>query len=132
MRLAITALIFVFGLFFILLGLSYLIQPAEMAMSMGLEAKGPKGLATLRADMFPFLAMLGTLMIWGAWKRRGDLLLIPAVVMLTAGLARIASATIEGACEGVVGPVATELALAGLLFVARAVLPHHRVQDMGD
>ncbi|MDD3798072.1 MAG: DUF4345 family protein [Novosphingobium sp.] len=132
MRLAITALVFLGGLFFILLGLSFLFQPAETASTAGLTVSGPTGLATLRADVFPFMTMLGVLMIWGAWRRRGDLLLIPATVILLAALARILSTVLDGAGENFLGSVLTELTLAALLFFARAVLPHHRVQDVGD
>ncbi len=84
MRLILTALIFVEGLFFLLLGLNFLIMPASAALGFGLSPDGPAGLAVLRAD-FPALFFVGGgAMIWGAWKRNGDLLLVPAAIFGTA------------------------------------------------
>ena len=131
MRLAITALVFLGGLFFVLLGLSFLFQPAASAPGFGLATMGTKGLATLRADLFAFFAALGACMIWGAWKRRGDLLLLPAVAMLLAVAARLLSAAIDGPSPTFVSSILIEGVIAALLLFARAILPHHRVEDVG-
>ena len=71
MRLAITALVFLGGLFFVLLGLSFLFQPAASAPGFGLATMGTKGLATLRADLFAFFAALGACMIWARGNGAG-------------------------------------------------------------
>ena len=132
MRLAITALVFLGGLFFVLLGLSFLFQPAASAPGFGLATMGTKGLATLRADLFAFFAALGACMIWGAWKRRGDLLLLPAIVIVLALIGRLVSGAVDGMGDGALASILMEAGIAIVLFVARAVLPHHRVQDVGD
>ena len=132
MRLVITALVFLGGLFFILFGLSFLFQPQVAASGIGLAANGVTGIATLRADFFAFFGILGICMIWGAWKRRGDLLLLPALALLMAVAARLLSAALDGPSPTFVGSVAVEAVLAGILLVARAVLPHHRVEDVGE
>ncbi|OCC25450.1 hypothetical protein MB02_02030 [Croceicoccus estronivorus] len=132
MRLAITALVFLSGLFFILLGLSFLFQPSVTVSSFGLSADGPVGLATLRADLFPFFTFLGVCMIWGAWKRRGDLLLLPAIVLLLALIGRLVSGVLDGAGDNFIGAALIEAGMVVLLFLARSILPHHRVQDVGD
>ena len=132
MRLAITALVFVGGLFFSLLSLSFLFQPSAAITEFGLTPTNPMGLANARADFFAYFAILGAGMIWGAWKRRGDVLLVPAVIMLLALIARLVGAAIEGINDGFVFAAAMEGGFAALLFFARMVLPHHPVQDVGD
>jgi len=82
MRLILTALIFAGGLLFLVLGLQFLLMPSAIASDFGLAPDGAKGLAVLRAD-FPALFFVGGgAMIWGAWKRNGDLLLIPALYLV--------------------------------------------------
>ena len=132
MRLAVTALVFVGGLFFSLLSLSFLLQPSAALSNVGLTAGGIMGLATARADFFAFFAIIGIGMIWGAWKRRGDVLLVPAVVLLLTLAGRLVSAVVDGAPDNLLLAVLIEGGLAAMLFFARAVLPHHRVQDVGD
>ena len=132
MRLAITALVFLGGLFFIMSGLSFLLQPQSIASSLGLAPNGSTGLATLRADFFAFFTLLGICMIWGAWKRRGDLLLLPAVALILAVIARLWSVAMDGMSPTFISSVAIEAVIAALLLFARAILPHHRVQDVGD
>ena len=131
MRLAVTALVFLGGLFFIMSGLSFLFQPQSVASGLGLSANGATGLATLRADFFAFFTLVGVCMIWGAWKRRGDLLLLQAVAMLLAVAARLLSAAIDGPSPTFVSSILIEGVIAALLLFARAILPHHRVEDVG-
>lgn len=132
MRLVITALVFLAGLFFIMSGLSFLLQPQSVASSMGLAPDGIVGLATLRADFFAFFGLLGVCMIWGAWKRRGDLLLLPAVAMIMAIVARLVSAGMDGMSPTFVSSAGIEAIIAALLLFARSILPHHRVEDTGE
>ena len=132
LRIIITALVFLGGLFFIMSGLSFLLQPHTTAPGIGLIPNGAVGLATARADFFALFGLLGICMIWGAWKRRGDLLLLPALAMLMAVGARLLSFTLDGPNPGFLGPIAIEGGLAALLLVARAILPHHRLEDVGE
>lgn len=132
MRLVLTALIFACGLFFILLGLGFLFQPVETGGALGLVAAGPLGSATLRADLLSFFGIAGISMMWGAWKRSGDILLVPALMMALAILGRLVSAASDGAFEGFYRPILIEGAIFVLLMVARTLLPHHRVQDVGE
>jgi hypothetical protein len=124
MRLVLTALIFVEGLLFLVLGLEFLLTPASAAGGFGLSANGPMGLAVLRAD-FPALFFVGGgAMIWGAWKRNGDLLLIPALLFGIALLGRCVSLAVDGAADAFWFPMLVEATAVLLTLVGSRVLPH--------
>ena len=124
MRLILTALIFVEGLFFLVMGLGFLVTPASTVTSFHLTADGVGGLAVLRAD-FPALFFVGGgTMIWGAWKRNGDLLLVPAAIFGIALFGRCVSIAVDGAYEGFWQPMLVEALAVILSLVASRVLPH--------
>jgi hypothetical protein len=124
MRLVLTALIFVQGLFLLLMGVNFLVMPVSAAKSFGLVADGPMGLAVLRAD-FPALFFVGGVaMIWGAWRRNGDLLLVPAAIFGIALVGRFVSAAADGAAPGFWFPMAVEATAVILSLVGSRVLPH--------
>lgn len=124
MRLILTALIFAEGLLFLVLGLQFLIMPADAGASFALAPDGPAGLAVLRAD-FPALFFVGGgAMIWGAWKRNGDLLLIPALLFGIALFGRCVSLIADGAAPGFWTPMLVEAVAVILCLVASRVLPH--------
>lgn len=124
MRLILTALVFVGGLAFALIGLGFLLQPASSGASFGLSASGPTGLAALRADMTAFFVLAGGAMIWGAWRRDGDVLLIPAVLMGIALIGRIVSLIADGPAPGFWQPMVIEAVTIALVLAASRVLPH--------
>lgn len=124
MRLILTALIFAEGLLFLVLGLSFLATPQSAAVGFGLAADGPAGLAVLRAD-FPALFFVGGgAMIWGAWKRNGDLLLVPAAIFGIALLGRCVSLVADGAYPQFWFPMLVEAAAVLLSLIASRMLPH--------
>ena len=124
MRLILTALIFVQGLFFLILGFSFLVTPMSAATSFGLAPEGTAGLAVLRAD-FPALFFVGGgAMIWGAWKRNGDLLLLPAVIFGIALFGRLVSLVADGAYPGFWFPMFVEAVAVVLTLTGSRVLPH--------
>jgi hypothetical protein len=124
MRLFLTAAIFAEGLLFLGLGLQFLLMPASAAASFALAADGAAGLAVLRAD-FPALFFVGGgAMIWGAWKRNGDLLLIPAALFGIALLGRCVSAVADGTAPGFWWPMLVEAVAVLLTLAASRLLPH--------
>jgi hypothetical protein len=127
MRLILTALIFIEGLFFLLAGLQFLVMPLGIAPDFGLAADGAKGLAVLRAD-FPALFFVGGgAMIWGAWKRNGELLLVPAAIFGIALLGRCVSIAADGSYQGFIVPMLVEAAAVVLSVAGSRVLPHQTV-----
>lgn len=130
MRLILTALIFLFGLFDLFMALSFLLNPAETARGFGLAADGARGLSTLRADFMAFFGVTAGCMMWGAWRRNGDLLLVPAALMGTALVVRLFSLMTDGPYEAWHVPMAVEAIHVVLLFAAWRVLPHHRIEEV--
>ncbi len=133
MRLFVTALIFLIGLFMILIAMSVLFQPATTAPSLlGITPEGPHALSTLRGDVQGFFSIIGITMLWGAWKRSGDLLLVPAIIMVLVVIGRLVGVAQDGMYDGFAMAVGMEVAITALLLWARALLPHHAIQDVGD
>ena len=124
MRLVLTALIFVGGLFYFLLGLGFLFVPVGTGASFGLTAEGAQGLATMRADMTAFFVIAAGCMLYGAWRRNGDILLVSAGLFFVALLGRFVSLMADGTWPGFWEPMAIEALTVLALVIASRVLPH--------
>lgn len=130
MRFVLTALIFLFGLFDLMMGLNFLLNPATTATGFGLSANGTQGLSTLRADFTAFFGVVAACMMIGAWRRNADLLLVPAAVMAVAVSVRAISLALDGAYPGWQVPMLVEALHVVLLVAAWRVLPHHRITEL--
>lgn len=130
MRLILTALVFLVGLFDLFMGLNFLFNPVQTAAGFGLAPTGTNGLSTLRADFMAFFGVVAACMMIGAWRRNADLLLVPAALMATAVTVRAISLALDGSYPGFFVPMAVELAHVALLVAAWRVLPHHRIEDL--
>lgn len=130
MRFVLTALVFLFGLFDLFMGLNFLLNPAETALGFGLSANGVQGLSTLRADFTAFFGVVAACMMIGAWRRNADLLLVPVAVMGVAVLVRGVSLVLDGAYPGWQVPMTVEALHVVLLVAAWRVLPHHRIEEL--
>ena len=73
MRMILTAVLFLAGLFNLFLGVSFLLDPARLGAAFNLSPVGPGGLAVLRADLTAFFLVAGGCQLWGGWRRNGDL-----------------------------------------------------------
>lgn len=124
MRFVVTALLFAMGLLFLVLGANFLVFPADAGLGFGLTAQSAQGLAVLRAD-FPALFFVGgATMLWGAWKRNGELLLVPVAIFGIAFIGRVISLALDGTYEAFAFPMAVEAAAVILSLVGSRVLPH--------
>ena len=132
MCLAITALVFLGGLFYLLFGLAFLFQPESAASALGIAPLNAQGMSTLRGDFTGFFGIVGISMLWGAWQRKGDLLLVPAIIMLIIIAGRLVSLAIDGDFDGYLIPLAAEVGTAVILLWARNMLPHHTLEEVGD
>lgn len=130
MRFVLTALVFLFGLFDLFMGLNFLLNPAETALGFGLAATGTAGLSTLRADFTAFFGVVAACMMIGAWRRNADLLLVPAALMATAVTVRAISLALDGTYPGWPVPMVVEALHVALLVAAWRILPHHRIEDL--
>lgn len=130
MRLILTALVFLFGLFDLFMGLNFLFNPQATATGFGLAADSARGLSTLRADFTAFFGVVAVCMMIGAWRRNADLLLVPAALMGTAVVVRAASLGLDGGYPGWQVPMLVELLHVVLLIAAWRVLPHHKIEEL--
>ena len=130
MRLILTALIFLFGLFNLFLGFGFLVQPAQAGADFFLTPVGSGGLAVLRADFAAFFGVAAVCMMLGAWRRNGDLLLVPAALFAVAFIGRSISAMLDGAATAFWLPMSVEAAQVILLAAAWRLLPHHKIEEI--
>ncbi len=130
MRLILTALLFLFGLFNLLLGIGFFVDPVGLGTQFNLSPIGLGGLAVLRADLTAFFLVAGGCQLWGGWRRNGDLLLIPALLFGIAFTGRAVSAALDGPAPGFAMPMTVEALQVILAVAAWRVLPHHRISDI--
>lgn len=130
MRFVLTALIFLFGLFDLMMGLNFLLNPAATAAGFGLAPIGTQGLSSLRADFTAFFGVVAVCMMIGAWRRNADLLLVPAAVMGTAVVVRGISLVLDGTYPGWHVPMIVEALHVILLVAAWRMLPHHKIEEL--
>jgi len=130
MRFVLTALVYLSGLFCLFLGIGFLLDPAGSAAQLAVKPDGVAGLSTIRADFTGIFLVTGLAMLWGAWRRNGDLLLAPAVFYAVAFTGRAIDLAVNGAYPEYFRPMAVEAFWAVLLLAAWRVLPHHRIEEI--
>lgn len=130
MRIAITALVYLSGLLCLFLAVGYLIDPQSSAAQLGVRPDGAAGLSTIRADFTAIFGVTGAAMLWGAWRRNGDLLLFPAVFFGTAFAGRAIDLAVNGPYPDFATPMAIEAFWTVLLVTAWKVLPHHKIEEI--
>ena len=131
MRLVITALLFVGGLFFVYMGVGFIVDPVVTGADFGLFTDGAQGLSSIRADLTAFFWVSGGCMIWGAWKRSGDPLAVSAALFGIALLGRIVSVLVDGTYEAFIVPMAVEAITVVLCLIGWKLLPHHDLTEEG-
>lgn len=124
MRLILTALLFVGGLFFVAMGAGFLLNPATAGADFGVIPQGIMGHASLRADFTAFFVVGGGCMIWGGWKRKGDPLLVSAALFAIALFGRAVNLAVLGSYQDFWLPMAVEAIAVILCLVGSRVLPH--------
>jgi hypothetical protein len=130
MRLILTGLMFLFGLFNLLLGASFLLNPVSMGEGFHLAPIGLGGMAVLRADLTAFFLVAGGCQLWGGWRRNGDLLLVPIALFAIAFSGRAISALVDGAIPGFWFEMSVEALQVVLGIAAWRLLPHHKIDEI--
>ena len=130
MRIVVLGLIFLAGMFNLYLAVSFLIDPTMMGANFGVAPAGPLGIAVLRADFTAFFAVIALCMLRGAWKRNGDVLLVPAALFGIAFCGRAVTAVVSGTQIGFFEPMVFEAAQFLLLIVGWRVVPHHAIDEL--
>lgn len=132
MRIAVIALIVLAGMINLGLGISFLYDPGGMGLQFGVSPNGPLGFAALRADFVAFFLLAGFCMVRGAWRRNGDLLLVPAALFAIAFCGRAISAVATGTQPGFFEPMVVEALQFVLLMVGWKVVPHHKIDEIAS
>lgn len=132
MRLALTALIFLIGLFDLFLAASFLLTPLDLAQGFGVMPVAANGISTIRADFTAFFGVAGFAMLWGAWRRNADLMLVPMLLFAVAFLARSVDLVLTGRYPGWPVPMAVEAVEVVLLLAGWRFLPHHRIAELAS
>ncbi len=132
MRFILTALLFVAGLIYAVIGLNFLYQPLNAAAGFGLSPDGPAGFAALRADFTAFFLLSGVCMIWGGWRRNGDLLLVPAALFTIAFVGRTVNIVLEGTYPDFWQPMLIEALTVALCVAGNRMLLHHALKEIAD
>ena len=130
LRTILIGLIFVAGMFNLFLGVSFLYDPAGMGAGFGVSPTGPLGYAVLRADFTAFFVVIGLCMLRGAWKRNGDLLLVPAALFAIAFCGRTLTIFLNGTQAGFFEPMIAEAAQVILLVLGWRWVPHHKIDEL--
>jgi hypothetical protein len=124
MLLVLRALLFVGGLFFVLMGIGFLLDPTGSGANFGIAPQGTQGLASIRADMTAFFVVSGGCLIWGAYARKGDPLLVSAALMAIALIGRIVTLLTDGPHELFWQPMLVEAVTVIIALICSRVLPH--------
>ncbi len=132
MRLALTALIFLIGLFDLFLAVSFLLTPLTAGQGLGLAPISGmgEGLSTIRADFTAFFGVAGLAMLWGAWRRNADLLLVPLLLFAVTLAGRAIDLAATGPYPGWPMPMAVEAIEVALLLAGWRILPHHNIAEL--
>ncbi|WP_338467523.1 hypothetical protein RXV95_02875 [Novosphingobium sp. ZN18A2] len=132
MRLILTALVFLAGLFDLMIAATFLFDPQSGGAQLGVGALGALGTSTIRADFTSFFAIAAFCMMWGAWRRNADLLLVPALLFGASFTGRVIDLLISGPYPGFSAPMLIEAGHVVLMLAAWRMLPHHTVHEVID
>ncbi|WP_100259836.1 hypothetical protein [Qipengyuania seohaensis] len=118
MNFVLAALIALGALLDLVLGVSFFVDPALAGADFGLTASGAMGLSAMRGDFTAFFLVAAFFMAWGAWKRRGDVLLPALLLFATAFTGRLVNLFAVGTYEGWWMPMLVEAAHVFVLTFA--------------
>lgn len=114
---ALRLLILLVALVNLLIGLAFLIRPADAAAAFALSPIGTQGLATLRADFPAFFLTGGLFALIGAWRRAAPPLLVPITLLGIALFGRIIGVMLDGIVETTLPPMVVEAVMLALLWL---------------
>lgn len=117
MRNLMRGIVGVLGLFNLLIGVNFLLNPAKMGADFFLTPNGIQGLATLRADFPGFFIGAALFALYGAWKGRAEPLMVPLVMLALAFAGRIVSLVLDGVAPTAFQPMIVEAVMMTILLV---------------
>lgn len=126
MHLILSAIIILLAVIDVVVGVGFLVNPAIAGADFGLTVAGNAGTSALRADFTAFFFVAALFMAWGAWRRRGELLLAPLALFAIAFTGRLINLLVEGSYDGWWLPMAVEMAHVVVLALAIRAWPIRR------
>lgn len=126
MHLILSAIIVLLAVIDVVVGFGFLVNPAQAGSEFGLTVLGNAGTSALRADFTAFFFVAALFMGWGAWRRRGELLLAPLALFGIAFTGRLINLLLEGGYEDWWIPMAVELVHIVVLVLAIRLWPVRR------
>lgn len=118
MHVILRAIILLLAILDLVIGTGFLVNPANAGSDFGLGISSTHGGSTLRGDMTAFFYIAALSMGWGAWRRRGDVLLPALGLFAIAFTGRAINLAIEGTYEGWFLPMAVEITHVIVLLIA--------------
>jgi hypothetical protein len=115
MRNTIRVVVGLVGLFNVVLGLGFLIDPAQAGLRFFLMSLGTQGLATMRADFTAFFVTGGTFALISAWRAQRTLLVVPLMLIGIAISGRVISLIADGAPSKAFPPMIVEAVMIAIL-----------------
>ncbi len=108
MHVILSAILLALAIRDLVLGTSFLVDPASAAADFGLSIETTHGESTLRGDMTAFFYVTAFSLAFGAWKRRAELLL-PALGLFGIALTgRFINLVAQGPYDGWLVPMGVE------------------------
>jgi hypothetical protein len=104
-----------FGILFMALGASFLLDPARAAAGLGVGALAPLGLATLRGDFFAFFAAGGLLSLVAAIRNDARFLTAPLLMIALTLAGRLITVAVNGFDAAMAPPMVVEAVIVLLL-----------------
>jgi hypothetical protein len=103
------------GLFNIVLGLGFLLDPAQAGLRFFLTSLGTQGMATMRADFTAFFVTGGAFAMIAAWRAWRWPLCVPLTLLSIAIVGRAISLLADGAPGIAFTPMAVEALMIAML-----------------
>ncbi len=117
MRKVARALVGLVGAFNVLLGLGFLIDPAQAGLRFFILSLGTQGLATMRADFTAFFVTGGGFAVVAAWRAWRTPLLVPVSLLGIAISGRAISLIADGAPGTAFPPMVVEALMILILAI---------------
>ena len=115
MRTVVRVVVGLIGLFNIVLGVGFLLDPAQAGLRFFLTSLGTQGMATMRADFTAFFVTGGVFALVAAWRAWRLPLLAPLSLLSIAIVGRMISLVADGAPTIACTPMAAEAIMIAVL-----------------
>lgn len=112
-------LVGVAGLLGVLVALRLWMAPEDVAAQLGIQAAGPLGVASIRADIAGFFAAGGAFSVLAAIRNRAVLLTAPIVLIGLALTGRLITLALNGVSNDMIPPLAVEAVMLAILAFGR-------------